>query len=129
MASRFLDAQNVVLECRRRCRHLLEDPENEDLKRLVAAEIRYAILYAKVSLTGVLIEAAEAGPILEQIQRAAKKGGAARKAKVAPTHKAIQRRFRQLRKESPKKTVRYLRVAEEFGMSDRNVARIVEGID
>ena len=71
----------------------------------------------------------EATAMLEHRRQTAQKNGKARTKKVAPTHKAIQRRFRQLRKESPKKTVRYLRVAEEFEMSDRHVARIVEGID
>jgi hypothetical protein len=71
----------------------------------------------------------EATAVLEHRRQTAQKNGKARTKKVAPTHKAIQRRFRQLRKESPKKTVRYLRVAEEFEMSDRHVARIVEGID
>ena len=101
----------------------------EDTPWFFSAAVSAGISIALEWVEEDLRVAGVAGPILEKIQRAAKKGGAARKAKVAPTHKAIQRRFRQLRKESPKKTVRYLRVAEEFGMSDRNVARIVEGID
>ena len=129
MASRFFDAQEQVLEFRRRCRHLLEDPRNDELQFLIAAEIELAIVKTKVSLTGVLLEAAEAGPVLERLRHNAPKGGAARRKKVAPTHKAIQKRFRELRKSIPKKTVRYLRIAGEYEMSDRHVARIVEGID
>jgi hypothetical protein len=71
----------------------------------------------------------EATAILEHRRQTAQKNGKARAKKAAPTHKAIQRRFRQLRKDSPKKTVRYLRIAGEYGMSDRQVARIVAGID
>lgn len=72
---------------------------------------------------------AEAEPLIEGLRQAARKGGAARRAQAAPIHKAIRKRFRELRKTTPKKTVRYLRVAEEFEMSDRQVARIVDGID
>ena len=72
---------------------------------------------------------AEAEPLIEGLRQAARKGGAARRAQAAPIHKAIRKRFRELRKATPKKTVRYLRVAEEFEMSDRQVARIVDGID
>jgi hypothetical protein len=71
----------------------------------------------------------EAAPLIESLREAARKGGAARRAKAEPTHKAIRKRFRELRKTTPKKTVRYLRVAEEFDISERHVARIVDGID
>lgn len=71
----------------------------------------------------------EAEALLKAKREGAKKGGAARRAAAAPTHKAIRKRFRELRKTSPKKTARYLRIAEEFEMSDRHVARIVEGLD
>lgn len=72
---------------------------------------------------------AEALPLIEGWREAARKGGAARREQAAPTHKAIRKRFRELRKTTPKKTVRYLRVAEEFQISERHVARIVDGID
>ncbi len=76
-------------------------------------------------------DVAEAVPLLETLRQAARKGAAARRAQAAPNRKAVCKRFRELRKTTPKKTVRYLRVAEEFGMSDRQVARIVNeaGID
>jgi hypothetical protein len=71
----------------------------------------------------------EAAAMLKKMKRGSKKGGAARRAKAEPTHKAIRKRFRELRKSVPKKTARYLRVGNEFGISDRHVARIVDGID
>jgi hypothetical protein len=76
-----------------------------------------------------LKRSAEAAPLLEGLREAARMGGAARREQAAPTHKAIRKRFRELRKTTPKKTVRYLRVAEEFDISERHVARIVDGID
>lgn len=76
-----------------------------------------------------LKHAPEAVAVLESLRRNSAKGAAARRKQAAPTHRAIQKRFRELRKTTPKKTVRYLRVAEEFEMSDRQVARIVDGID
>ena len=68
-------------------------------------------------------------PLIEGLREAARKGAAARREQAAPTHKAVCKRFRELRKTTPKKTVRYLRVAEEFDISERHVARIVDGID
>jgi hypothetical protein len=76
-----------------------------------------------------LKRSAEAAPLIEGLREAARKGGAARRAKAEPIHKAIRKRFRELRKTTPKKTVRYMRVAEEFEITDRHVARIVDGID
>lgn len=78
-----------------------------------------------------LKSSAEAGPILERLRKNAKKGGAARRKKAAPTHKAICKRFRELRKTVPKKTARYLRIAGEFGMSEGQIRRIISdaGID
>lgn len=60
---------------------------------------------------------------------AAHKGGDAVRRNAAPRHKDIRKRFRELRKTSPKKTVRYRRLADEFGLSDRQISRIVEGLD
>ena len=74
----------------------------------------------------------EAAALLEKEQtrkETARRNGKVRAEKAAPTHKAIRKRFRELRKTIPKKTVRYLRVAKEFGKSDRHIARIVDGID
>lgn len=74
----------------------------------------------------------EAAALLEKEQtrkETARRNGKVRAEKAAPTHKAIRKRFRELRKTIPKKTVRYLRVAKEFGKSDRQIARIVDGID
>jgi AraC-like DNA-binding protein len=68
-------------------------------------------------------------PLIEGLREAARKGAAARREQAAPTHKAVCKRFRELRKTVPKKTVRYLRVAEEFGMSERHVARIVNAAE
>ena len=71
----------------------------------------------------------EAAALLEKKRFAAKKGGDARRKQAEPNHKAIRKRFRELRKTVPKKTARYVRVAGEFEMSDRQIARIVDGID
>jgi len=60
---------------------------------------------------------------------AAHKGGEARRTNAEPRHKGIRKRFRELRKTSPKKTVRYRRLADEFDLSDRQIARIVAGLD
>lgn len=72
-----------------------------------------------------LKRSAEAAPLIEGLKKAARKGAAARRSQAAPTRKAVCKRFREMRKTTPKKTVRYLRVAEEFGMSERHVQRIV----
>lgn len=71
----------------------------------------------------------EAAAMLEKRREIARKNGRARTRKAEPKHKAIRKRFRELRKTIPKKTARYLKVGNEFGMSDRQVFRIVEGID
>jgi hypothetical protein len=71
----------------------------------------------------------EAAPVLEALKQGRNKGGEARRKKAEPIHKEVKRRFKELRKTVPKKTARYLRVAEEFGISDRHVARIVDGLD
>jgi hypothetical protein len=76
-----------------------------------------------------LKQSVEAVPLLEGLREAARKGAAARKAQAAPIRKAVCKRFRELRKTTPKKTVRYLRIAEEFGMSERHVQRIVNDAD
>lgn len=71
----------------------------------------------------------EASAMLAAARANSKKGAVARRKQAAPNHRKIQKLFRELRKTSPKKTVRYLRVAKEFKMSDRQIARIVDGID
>jgi hypothetical protein len=76
-----------------------------------------------------LKQSVEAGAVVERLRRNANKGGEARREKAKPAHRAIRKRFKELRKTVPKKTARYLRVAEEFEISDRHVARIVDGLD
>lgn len=71
----------------------------------------------------------EAVAMLEKRREIARSNGKARSKKAEPKHKAIRARFRELRKTIPKKTARYLKVGNEFGMSDRQVFRIVDGID
>lgn len=71
----------------------------------------------------------EAVAMLEKRREIARNNGRARSKKAEPKHKAIRARFRELRKSIPKKTARYLKVGNEFGMSDRQVFRIVDGID
>ncbi len=81
-------------------------------------------------MSGVfMVHMPENAAIRTALARGRKKGAAVVRQKAAPTHKAIRKRFKELRKTTPKKTVRYLRVAEEYGMSERQVARIVDGID
>ncbi len=112
--------------------HFGDSPTAEQLQSLrVALEISYrrGFYLALLRYENDLKIVPEAAAMLEGLRQAARKGGAARRAKAEPTHKAIRKRFRELRKTTPKKTVRYLRVAEEFGISDRHVARIVDGID
>ena len=60
---------------------------------------------------------------------AAHKGGDVVHRNAAPRHKDIRKRFRELRKTIPKKTVRHRRLADEFGLSDRQISRVVQGLD
>ena len=55
----------------------------------------------------------------------ARRNGKVRAKKAAPRHKAICKRFRELRKTVPKATARYLRIAREFNMDEGSVGRIV----
>jgi len=71
----------------------------------------------------------EATPFLETLRNASRKGGEARHAKAQPVHKAICKRFRELRKTVPKKTARYLRIHRETGLSERQIMRIVKELD
>ncbi len=71
----------------------------------------------------------ELSALIEKRLNAAHKGGAKQHKKAAPEHKRIREEFRRLRKTSPKKTVRYRRLAVEFKKSERQIARIVDGID
>jgi hypothetical protein len=107
----------------------LEDAHVEEIVDSVENSMWRAFSLALLRYADDLKQSAEAAPLLEGLREAARKGGAARRAKAEPTHRAIRKRFRELRKTTPKKTVRYLRVAEEFGISDRHVLRIVDGID
>jgi hypothetical protein len=101
----------------------------EEVKWVAWRAIETGFYLALLRYADHLKTSVEATAILEHRRQTAQKNGKARTKKVAPTHKAIQKRFRELRKTCPKKTARYLRVAEEFGMSDRHVARIVDGLD
>lgn len=78
---------------------------------------------------GKLQLSAEAIRERERRRVASRKGGAARSKQAEPNHKAIRARFRALKKSVPKKTARYARLAAEFTMSERNVQRIVDGLD
>ena len=91
--------------------------------------MRDGFVVALVRYQQELRENAEAAAMLAAARANSKKGAAARRKQAAPNHRKIQKLFRELRKTSPKKTVRYLRVAKEFKMSDRQIARIVDGID
>lgn len=95
----------------------------------IAHAFRSGFCFALLHYADELKSVPEAVAIREALERGREKGAAASRKKAEPTHAAIRKRFRELRKTTPKKTVRYLRVAEEFGMSDRHVARIVDGID
>jgi hypothetical protein len=99
------------------------------LHAAISTAMAQGFFLALVRYADELKHVPEAAAMIQQRQAAAKKGGEGRRKKAAPNHKAIQKRFRELRKTVPKKTARYLRVADEFGMSDRHVARIVDGID
>ncbi len=102
-----------------------------EIRRSLEGCFRQGFFLALLRYADDLKRSAEASPLLEGWRKAARKGAAARRAQAAPNRKAVCKRFRELRKTTPKKTVRYLRVAEEFGMSDRHVQRIVNeaGID
>jgi hypothetical protein len=108
------------------------DPRFERLETFFRLQSEVAVIWEKM--------VASAGPEnrerieqalrrLEDFERGSRKGGDARRKQAEPNHKAIRKRFRELRKTVTKKTVRYVRVASEFEMSDRQIARIVDGID
>jgi hypothetical protein len=103
--------------------------ELEIIHGAIRAAMAQGFYLAIMRYAADLKAAPEASAVLEGLRRASKKGADARRKQAAPIHRAIQKRFRELRKTVPKKTARYLRVAEEFEMSDRQVARIVDGID
>jgi hypothetical protein len=107
----------------------LQNPHVAEIQYSIKRALRTGFNLALLRYADELKHVPEAVALLEAKRRGAQKGGEARRKKAAPNHKAIQKRFRELRKTVPKKTARYLRVAEEFGMSDRQVQRIVDGID
>jgi hypothetical protein len=107
----------------------MEQGHVDEILDSVIDSMRDAFYLAILHYADDLKQSAKAAPLLEGLRQAARKGAAARRKQAAPIHKEIRKRFRELRKTTPKKTVRYLRVAEEFGISDRQVARIVDGID
>jgi hypothetical protein len=99
------------------------------LEECVRAAIRAGYFFALMRYADDLATSSEAGPVLEKMRRGAKKGGESRREKSRPRREAIRKLFRELRKTVPKKTARHLRLAQQFGMSERQVARIVDGID
>jgi hypothetical protein len=101
----------------------------QELRYSLEISYRRGFYLALLRYENDLMQSKEAAELIANMRRNSAKGAAARRKQAAPTHRAIQKRFRELRKTTPKKTVRYLRVAEEFEMSDRQVARIVDGID
>jgi hypothetical protein len=104
-----------------------------EIRRALENCFRQGFFLALLRFADDLKKSAEAAPMLEAVRAAARKGAAARRAQAAPNRKAVCKRFRQMRKTDPnaKRTVLYLRIAGEFGMSDRHVQRIVNeaGID
>lgn len=118
----------------RRCESYLfpdnaTDQGRQRLRDVLAHSYRRGFYLAVLRYRDELKHVPEAASILRSLRRNAAKGGEGRRKKAEPRQKEIRKRFRELRKTTAKKTLRYLRVAEEFGMSDRHVARIVEGID
>jgi hypothetical protein len=113
--------------------YLFPSGASEELRKrlvlLLEASYSRGFYLALVRYRDDLRNVPEAAAMLESLRRNSAKGAAARRKQAAPTHRAIQKRFRELRKTVPKKTARYLRIAGEFGMSDRHVARIVDGIN
>lgn len=100
---------------------------------IISDEIRSALLagfyFAVLRYADELRQVPEVKEFIEKRINAAHKGGEAKRTRAEPRHKQIRKRFRELRKTSPKKGVRYLRLASEFDLSDRQIARIVAGID
>lgn len=94
-----------------------------DIRRELESCFRQGFYLALLRYADDLKQSAEAAPLIDGLRKAARKGADARRAQAAPAHRAIRKRFRELRKTVPKKTARYLRVAEEFKMSDRHIAQ------
>lgn len=112
------------------CKRLdLDEEHMTEIQRTMKRAMRAGFNLALLRYADDLKHVPEAAALLEKKRSAAKKGGDARRRQAAPNHKAIRKRFRELRKTVPKKTARYVRVAGEFEMSDRQIARIVDGID
>lgn len=107
----------------------IQDEHVAFFENVISDALESGFFLALLRYADDLKQVPEAAALLDAKRRGSQKGAAARRQQAAPTHKAIRKRFRELRKTVAKKTARYLRVAEEFGMSDRHVARIVEGID
>jgi hypothetical protein len=100
-----------------------------DIRRSLEECFRQGFFLALLRYADDLKRSAEAAPLLEGLREAANKGAAARRKQAEPLRKAVCKRFRELRKTVPKKTVRYLKIAGELGISDRHVARIVNEAD
>jgi len=106
---------------------------HQDISRLIRGGLQCAFrdgfYLALVHHSNDLKNNAEAAPLLEGLREAASKGAAARRKQAEPLRKAVCKRFRELRKTVPKKTVRYLKIAGELEISERHVARIVNEAD
>lgn len=109
-------------------------PDGED-KRISALFDSLKVAYRAGFAMAVRVYAADlknaprVASICDALARGRRIGAETNKRKAEPTRTAIRKRFQELRKTITKKTVRYLRVAEEFEMSERHVQRIVDGID
>ena len=79
------------------------NPENwHSIRQGLERCFRQGFYLALLRYADDLKQSVEAGAVVERLRHNANKNGKARTKKVAPTHKAIQRRFRQLRKEAPR---------------------------
>lgn len=125
LAGRYLELRYQVELFEKQCLPLLEERPNEALRGLIAASRSLGYVEALVGDN----QTAEAQLVLERLRRSASKGSEARRKKAAPAHREIRKQFKSMRRAVPKKTARYLRLAEQFGMSSRQVSRIVEGLD
>lgn len=106
-----------------------KEQTRDSIRKSLEECFRQGFMLALLAFAEDLKNAPKGLSIREAMDRGRKKGAAATRKKAAPFHKAICKRFRELKWTTPKKTVRYRRVASEFGMSERQVARIVDGID
>jgi hypothetical protein len=101
------------------------DPTRGTIRKSLEECFRHGFMLAMLTYADELKIAPEGLSIRERMDRGRKKGAAATHKKAAPQHKAICKRFQELRKTIPKATARYLRIGREFGMDEGSVGRIV----